>query len=377
MAQETQELLDRISKSFSNNCKNDKALNAAYKAASGKDASYTDAAECADRVGEALAKAFGENLSSSVLTDGRLLYDDALQILEPMLTRVYNMNALTCEKVQETLNKAAGLHMKAQVPELNSDKVDGFARRIGREENFDDVKWILDEPVKTFSRSIVDDSIKANADFQYGAGLTPKIIRTAEANCCPWCSKLAGEYDYPLPDDEIYRRHNNCRCIVDYHPGDGRVQNVHTKQWTEPEPDDIINLRKQMRIPEVPSSIITRKVRDGSYSLKLSDQNYNKHVAGTMDYLRYEASRREKGFNPQSRLTISKQEAQEIINKKSGTGIVKTRRDGTPTDIEKVTCDGIVGQYCHQGKWYDTNKAIIAHSKHGSHIYPIKGNDYD
>ena len=314
-----------------------------------------------------------------MLEGGTLSYEDAVSIIEPMLNRAYQMNTLACEKVQETLNKAAGLNLKAQVPELNKDRIDGFARRIGSEENYDDVAWILDEPVKTYSRSVVDDSIKANADFHYKAGLSPKIIRTAEPKCCEWCASLAGEYDYPLTydDQEVYRRHDNCRCIVEYKPGDGRKQNVHSKQWTEPEPDDILDHRKQRRIPESPASLVTQKVRDGKYSLKLSKQSYDKHVAGTPDYVRYEAARIAKGLNAPSRLSISRQEAQEIINAKSGTGIIVTRRDGTPTDVERITCDKVIGQYCHHGEWFDTKKAAISHGKHGSHIYPIKGNDYD
>ena len=174
-----------------------------------------------------------------------------------MLTRAYNMNSLACEKVQEALNNAAGLNLKAQTPKLNQDRIDGLARRIGSEENYDDVAWILNEPVKTFSRSIVDDSIEANADFQYRAGLSPKIIRIAEAKCCDWCADLAGEYDYPLEDTDVYRRHNNCRCVVDYHPGDGRVQNAHTKQWRD---EDAIEARKAFE-REIASQQISPDVR--------------------------------------------------------------------------------------------------------------------
>ena len=168
-----------------------------------------------------------------MLPGGKLSYEDAISILEPMLGHAYQMNALACEKVQQTLNKAAGINLKAQTPPLNRDRVEGFARRIGREENYDDVAWILNEPVKTFSRSVVDDSIKANADFQYKAGLSPKIVRTAEAKCCDWCASLEGEYDYPLENTDVYRRHDNCRCVVEYKPGDGRAQNTHTKQWRD------------------------------------------------------------------------------------------------------------------------------------------------
>ena len=93
-------------------------------------------------------------------------------------------------------------------------------------EVYDDVAWALDEPIKVFSQSIVDDSIKANAEFQYGAGLSPKIERTTSGNCCEWCQKLADTYSYPDVPKEVYQRHDYCRCKVDYVVGKQR-KNVH------------------------------------------------------------------------------------------------------------------------------------------------------
>lgn len=33
-----------------------------------------------------------------------------------------------------------------------------------------------------------------------------------------------------MPKD-VYRRHQRCRCSVEYYPRDGKIQNVHTKKW--------------------------------------------------------------------------------------------------------------------------------------------------
>lgn len=132
-----------------------------------------------------------------------------------------------------------------------------------------------------------------------------------------------------------------------------------------------------LRITQIPASTITQKVQNGDYSLKLSKQQYNKHILGTMDYDRYEASRNAKGLGPQGRLSITFDEAQKIIENKSGTGIIKVRRDGTPTDVEWITCEKIIGSYNHHGKWYSTNKAMIMHGKKGSHLVPHKGSHYD
>ena len=76
-------------------------------------------------------------------------------------------------------------------------------------------------------------------------------------------------------------------------------------------------------------------------------------------------------------LTITKEEAQQIIFEKSGTGIIKAKRDGTPSNVEWVVCDKIIGLYYDKGKPYKTNKAIIYHGGKGSHIVPHKGSHYD
>ena len=80
---------------------------------------------------------------------------------------------------------------------------------------------------------------------------------------------------------------------------------------------------------------------------------------------------------PQSVLTISKDEAQDIIIKQSGTGLIKPRKDGTATDIERITCDRAIGYYYNKGNKIPTNKVAIHHGRKGSHLVPIKGNDYD
>ncbi len=160
-----------------------------------------------------------------------------------------------------------------------------------------------------------------------------------------------------------------------------RVAYAARKALSGDDKGDIINIDieepKQLRIPQIPASTISKKVESGEYSLKLSQQNYDKHVEGTFDYERYRRSREKKGLAPQSCLTITKEEAQNIIVKQSGTGLIKPKRDGTATDIERITCDKAIGYYYNKGKKIPTNKVAIHHGRRGSHLVPIKGNDYD
>ncbi|MFS8540694.1 MAG: hypothetical protein LOD89_01210, partial [Tissierellales bacterium] len=150
----------------------------------------------------------------------------------PMMVNNYNIVIDNGVIVQELLNQKAGMRIKAQVPALNQSRIDGIIDRLDAEEVFDDIKWILDEPVTNFTQAVVDDLVKVNVEFHYNLGLRPKIVRKAAPGCCKWCDALEGEYEYPddVPDD-VYRRHRFCRCTVEYNPGDGRRQNVWTKQW--------------------------------------------------------------------------------------------------------------------------------------------------
>ncbi|MCR8969284.1 hypothetical protein [Facklamia sp. 7083-14-GEN3] len=175
------------------------------------------------------------NLSSEVLPNGKLYYNIAKKVVDPMMVNNFLLISEVSQEVQTVLNQSAGLGMRGLKPEINQDRIDGIVQRLALEESFDDIKWILGEPVINFSQSVVDDTIKTNAQFHYDAGLKPKIIRTANANCCDWCDEVAGVYDYKNVMDtgnDVYRRHRYCQCEVNYLPGDGRRQNAHSKTWT-------------------------------------------------------------------------------------------------------------------------------------------------
>ena len=161
-----------------------------------------------------------------------------------MLDRDHALIAEAAQTVQQALNTAAGLGLKPQAVPLNESMVNGLLNKVSAAPDFDKVAWVLNEPVLTFSRAIVDESIRRNVDFQGKSGLRPRIIRTAESGACPWCRAVTGTFEYPDVPDNVYRRHERCRCIVEYDPGSGRRQNVHTKQWTDPQEDAKILERK-------------------------------------------------------------------------------------------------------------------------------------
>lgn len=196
---------------------------------------YAAAADYAELVGSALAEAFRRNLTADALPDGRLYWNIADRVVRPLLEEEHLLVADASAAVQQALNQQANLGIAPQRAVLPTDAVDDLLNKVSTAEQFADVAWALDEPVRTFSRMVVDDTLKRNVDFQGKAGLRPRVIRTAESHCCKWCSALAGTYDYPRVPKDVYRRHERCRCRVEYDPGEGRRQNVWNKTWTEDE----------------------------------------------------------------------------------------------------------------------------------------------
>ena len=212
-------------------------------------ASYLDANQYAIEIGEILSKALGASLTNETLPDGKMYYNIAQRLLTDVLGRNYELVSDYTEQVQKNLNSEAKIGLAAQVPEFNQDRIDGLVNRLASEESFDDIKWLLVDPIVIFSQSIVDDSIRKNAEFHHKVGLSPKIVRRVVGHPCKWCKSLEGSYNYPEVPKDIYRRHGNCRCTVDYHPGNGKKQNVHTKRWAESQKSAKIEVLKGVGLP--------------------------------------------------------------------------------------------------------------------------------
>lgn len=246
-------LLEKIQKSFQDSFKQSKKIQAVYRAVKKGTATYAEVYDFAVRVGEILADAFSLNLSSGVLPDGKMYYNIAKSILPPTFRHNYDLITEVVASVQEDLNAASGLGLKAQIPAFNENRLSGIINRVSSEAHFDDVAWILQEPTINFSLNIVDEAVQANATFQTNAGMHPKIIRRLGGDGCLQCRLLAGTYTYPNVPKSVYQRHENCRCTVEYDPNTGIRQNVHTKQWTDTKTGRIIkskyapSARQQMK----------------------------------------------------------------------------------------------------------------------------------
>lgn len=235
-------LLDKIEKRFQNLMAEDAELQSALKAVQNGSTSYTDALNYADRVGQMLAQALKSELTTGVLPDDTLYYNITQRIVNQTFGEAYDLGEAAAVRVQKAINQTNGLGMSAITDESQkaAELNDLINTVSGKKIDEADGEKLFTAAEKV-SLNGVSDTMEANADFQGGAGLKPKIYRRAAFGCCAWCSAMSGTYDYPNVPHDVYRRHENCRCTVEYDPGTGRRQNVHTKQWTEPNGAAIIN----------------------------------------------------------------------------------------------------------------------------------------
>lgn len=224
-------ILQEVQERFERDFGKSEIVRNAFAALKAKKATYKTANEFAIEIGDILSKALGASLSTDKLPDGKMYYNIAQRLLTDVLGRNHELVSGYASDVQKNLNDKAKIGLKVQVPELNLDRIAGIVNRFSSEENFEDVSWLLGEPIVNFTQSIIDDSIQKNAEFHHQSGLQPEIVRKSYFHCCEWCQEVQGNYKYPRVPKDVYRRHQHCRCIVDYDPKSGKTQNVWTKKW--------------------------------------------------------------------------------------------------------------------------------------------------
>lgn len=242
----TPKLLDKIQQSFKTEFESDSKIKAIYESVKNNTATHAELNSFAERTGDILANSFKINLSSEVLPDGKMYYNIADRILNTTLKNNYSLVTDVATQVQDSINKTWGIGLKSTAPVINQDKIDGLVNRISSEDVFDDVAWILAEPVTNFTMSVVDEFIRSDLDFKAASGLTVKATRTVVGHCCEWCASLAGTYDYPdkLPPD-FFKRHKFCRCTIETFNADNKT--IKYFKFKAKEPSDATTEKKESR----------------------------------------------------------------------------------------------------------------------------------
>lgn len=404
------DLLEAIQSDFENERLDSKKIQHLLKLLEENSATYLEANDYAIEIGELLSKVLNRHITAEILPDGKMYFNIADRVLNEMLKNNYELIADYAETVQAQLNKKAGISLKSQRPQLNQERIDSLVNKLASKDNFDFVKFVLLEPIVNFSQSIIDDAIEANVDFHAKVGMSPKIIRTAVGKACKWCKSLEGIHDYHrLKNKDVFRRHDRCRCTVDYFPGDGKVKNVWTKQErtiaknsgqrkkqlkkdikANNHKTDSAEYKKLLEVlgkDNMPVSVakfqdmkyndserydelklnykdkkLQQEIRSGAYNLKINGQQ-NKHILGHHDYIEGRSYLLD-GINPQ-----------DLVYKYAGTGEIRRNRNGDwHRNQEKITVDDFIGVNIdiETGQLGYTRTFNIIYSKEkGTHVVPI------
>lgn len=232
------ELLEKVQSEYRKLRENDAELARIREKTAAGSADGKDLDAYAVREGELLAEALRNNVSGDVLPNGKMYFNIADRVLPPVLQEDFGHVADIAERIQQSMNDKAGIHIRAQRPDPDEDRVKGLVNLAATAGQYENIRKELEGDVVNFSQSVATESVRKNADFQYKAGLSPKIVRTEAAGCCKWCSDLAGTYDYAsvkATGNVVWQRHRGCGCVVEYDPGNGKRQNAYTKAWRSDE----------------------------------------------------------------------------------------------------------------------------------------------
>ena len=254
------ELLQKVTESFQKAYNEDVSIKVLEKRLQANKAHYEDAARYSERVGELLAKAYRQVVTSEALPGGVMTWEIAQEVIQKPLIENYRRAATASVDYMTAENKRRGIGLKAQRPRPDFDRLDGIKRKLVDAEKFDDVAFMLDRPVVNFTRAVLDDAVEVNADFQAKAGLDVKIVRTTTGReTCDWCKRLAGTYDYEdvRHGHDVWKRHLDCDCKIEHVSAKGRevVQNYKRSNREQ------IEARKQLEAPNdrTPEKIEARK----------------------------------------------------------------------------------------------------------------------
>lgn len=246
MNDETIKLTENIQKEFERLSKKDKELQTLLKATLENSKSYTDALNLADRLGANLSEAVKKNIIEGILPDDILSKEIADDIVNSVYGNAFDIAEQAAQNVQKRINESAGLGLNTVSPQTKQERLASLSNTVA-DKNINEAGKTLTKAARELPQGAVSDTLKANADFQGKSGINARIIRRAESKCCKWCDSLAGSYKYPDVPRDVYRRHANCRCTVEYYPGKGKEkQNVWSKEWKTQEEKNAVEKRKNL-----------------------------------------------------------------------------------------------------------------------------------
>lgn len=198
-----------------------------------KKATYKEVDKFAEVIGNLLSVAIKKNIP-----DGELLIEQLALLSDMMPKLLKNNHTLITDfgtKVQKQLNNNFGVGLNAVKPKIDKERVTRIQEKILESVDNIGLRKVVSEPIINYSMSVVTSMLYENLEFQYNVGLSPRISRKSNGNCCEWCQNLTGDFEYTKHPEDIFKRHKFCRCLVEYQEPSFKKVNVHTGKNTSAE----------------------------------------------------------------------------------------------------------------------------------------------
>lgn len=372
---------------FQKKCTLDPELRALKQKIESGSADFSDTAAYSQRV----SKLLGKTLSKHI--DG-IPAGSREQICKWLLQEQYKDTNSICDVVQKALDEAQGIHLNPVKPKFPAERVQQVAHALEDPTVKPEViQRRANAPVANVSMSFHDNYIRENAKIRAKLGMKPTITRYG-SGCCSWCSAVAGRYKFGEQPKDVFRRHDNCDCIIIY---DNQVlrgretSSGRSKTWEEVDPKSVealgftptVNSHEQAKkLQEKALEQLTlygerdilrleaeSPFKNPKTPLNIDSVMQSKHIQGGKRYRDYMQSHK---FEP-SYLIISEEKAQELVDKFHGTGILKLNQHGEviPNEII-IDNDEIVGYVVNNqtGESQKTSAFKIQYGKNGTHIVP-------
>lgn len=231
-------LLEKIEKDFRAKVDADNEMSRLFTKFADDKGTLHDVSLYARRLGDLLSMTLQENLTEDVLPDGKMYYNIADRILNPMMRQNFNLTMEQATIIQKMIDAKSGIGLEPISADFPESRVKQIIDSLTEDTEFEVIKARMGEPVANCSHSFADDFIKANALYREKAGMRTYLKRTLVGGACPYCVRLAGTFDYSDAPDDIYKRHDSCRCTVTFYSEKVR-QNVHTKIQSVLDPQEL------------------------------------------------------------------------------------------------------------------------------------------
>lgn len=193
------------------------------------------------RYSEIVSKYLGEIMQENIGTITNPLGKE--YVCKELLRDHYEAINDVLGEVQVALDEELGIHLNPVKAPRNDERIAQVAHALEDPTvKPETIRRRAKAPVVNTAMSMHDDYIRVNAKLRNDLGLKP-IIQRFGTGCCSWCSAVAGKWRFGEQPDDVFRRHDNCDCVIIYDTqvlrGVKTQDGGRSKTWTEVDPSGL------------------------------------------------------------------------------------------------------------------------------------------